>query len=293
MESFSQKAKLEILSNPLESTKNAFYEMYALLLFSCTYLSKGVFLAPPESVTATSRILNLSKTFKQSNGKSENVVIKYNSDSGQKEIKIRLPFKIDFANIGNTEIEDLFIHSFLRGVFLACASIVNPENEYHLEFCMSSEKLKDLLLKIIDRSNLNFEMKTIYRRNSYVVYSKSAEKITDFLVFIGAKKCAMDLMQVKMIKEVRNNINRTTNFETANITKITNSAANQIEAIKKIKKYKKFEELTTSLKEMANLRIENPYSSLDDLAKKSSSKITKSGVNHRLQKIIEISKELA
>ena len=103
----------------------------------------------------------------------------------------------------------------------------------------------------------------------------------------------MELMQVKMVKEVRNNINRTTNFETANITKITNSAANQIEAIKKIKKHKKFEELHDSLKEAANLRTENPYLSLEDLSKKSNSKITKSGINHRLQKIIEIAKELA
>ncbi|MBR2579499.1 MAG: DNA-binding protein WhiA [Clostridia bacterium] len=293
MESFSQKAKLEILSNPLESTKNAFYEMYALLIFSCTQLDHSVFLAPHESTLVTSRIITLSKTLAQTNNKFNNVKIKYNSEFGQKEINIFLPFEVNFQNTKNIPIEDLFIHSFLRGAFLACASIVNPENEYHLEFCISSEKLKDILLKIIDCSRLNFEMKTIYRRNAYVVYSKSAEKITDFLVFIGAKKCAMDLMQVKMIKEVRNNVNRTTNFETANITKITNSAANQIEAIKKIKKHKKFEELTTSLQEIANLRIENPYSSLDDLSKKSGSKITKSGVNHRLQKIINIAKELA
>lgn len=294
MESFSQKAKSEILSNPIESSKNAIYEMYALLIFACSYLGDGVFSAPPESTPATSRIINLSKILPAKlGGNFSKIKVKYNCELGQKEIEILLPLKINFENYENINIDDLFLHSFLRGAFLACASIVNPENEYHLEFCVNSEKLKKLLLKAIEKSNLNFEMKNVYRRNAYVIYSKSAEKITDFLVFIGAKNCAMELMQVKMIKEVRNNINRTTNFETANITKITNSAANQIEAIKKIKKHKKFEELPDSLKEIANLRIENPYMSLEDLSKKYSSQISKSGVNHRLQKIIEIAKELA
>ena len=293
MESFSQKAKLEILSNPLESIKNTFYEMYALLLFSCTYLSNGVFLAPPASTLVTSRIINLSKIFEQNNNQFGNLKIKYKYELGYKDINIFLPFEINLQNTKNVVIGDLFVHSFLRGAFLACASIVNPENEYHLEFCINSEELKNLFLKIVNCSRLKFEMKTIYRRSTYVIYSKSVEKITDFLVFIGAKRCAMDLMQIKMIKEVRNNINRTTNFETSNISKITNSASDQIEAIKKIKKHKKFEKLTDSLREIANLRVENPYSSLNDLSKKSSSKITKSGINHRLQKIIEIAKELA
>lgn len=293
MESFSQKAKSEILSNPIESSKNAFYELCALLMFSCKYKGNDIFIAPPECGLATSRIINLSRLFSNENKNFQKIKVKYNTESGQKEIDIFLPHKTDFENSETLKIEDLFVHSFLRGAFLACASIANPENEYHLEFCLNSENLNSLLLKIIDSFRINFEMKTIYRRNTYVIYSKSAEKITDFLVLIGAKKCAMELMQVKMIKEVRNNINRTTNFETANITKITNSAAKQIEAIKKIKKYKKFEELPNYLKEVAILRIENPYSSLEDLSKKSNPKITKSGINHRLQKIIEIANEPA
>ncbi len=293
MESFSQKAKSEILSIPIESSKNTIYEICALLIFSGTNLGGNIFSAPPEANPVTSRIINLSKVLSQKNKNFKKITIKYNSELGQKETDVFLPIKIDFENYETINIDGLFLHAFLRGAFLACASIVNPENEYHLEFCVNSENIKNLLLKAIEQSNLNFEMKTIYRRNAYVIYSKSAEKITDFLVFIGAKNCAMELMQVKMIKEVRNNINRTTNFETANITKITNSAANQIEAIKKIKKHKKFEELPNSLKEVANLRIENPYLSLEDLSKKSGSEITKSGVNHRLQKIIEIAKELA
>lgn len=293
MESFSQKAKSEILSSLIESSKNALYELCALLIFSCGRLGKSVFFAPAEPTLVTSRIVNLSKIFAQENKNHNRIKIKYNSDSGEKEINLFLPIKINFEKLENIAVEDIFVHSFLRGAFLACASIVNPENEYHLEFCVNSEKLKNLLLKIVDNSHLNFEMKTAYRRNAYVIYSKSAEKITDFLVFIGAKNCAMELMQVKMVKEVRNNINRTTNFETANITKITNSAAIQIEAIKKIKKHKRFQELAAPLKEIANLRTENPYLSLEDLSKKSSSPITKSGINHRLQKIIKIAKELA
>ena len=95
-----------------------------------------------------------------------------------------------------------------------------------------------------------------------------------------------------MLKEVRNNINRTTNFETANISKIATSAADQITAIKKLKKAQKFEFLPNSIKKIANLRIENPYASLQDLANISDEKISKSGINHRLHKLLEISKEL-
>ena len=112
------------------------------------------------------------------------------------------------------------------------------------------------------------------------------------MVYIGAKKCAIDLIQIKMLKEVSNNINRTTNFETANISKIATSAADQITAIKKLKKAQKFEFLPNSIKKIANLRIENPYASLQDLANISDEKISKSGINHRLHKLLEISKEL-
>ena len=294
MESFSKKVKQELVSSMIESEKTASYEFLALLIYSNFYnFEKDSFFISQENNLVTQRLLKLSKFFSQNNKKNTLLNIEYKFQSEEIKKNIYLPIDIDLKNIESISIDDLFVHSFLRGIFLACGSIVNPENEYHLEFCISDTKLKDIFVNLIVRTKfLKFEPKIVIRRNNYVVYSKSAEKITDFLVFIGAKKCAMEFMQVKMIKEVRNNINRTTNFETANITKTTNSATTQIEAIKKIKKAKKFDDLTDQLKEVAILRLENPYSSLEDLSKKSGQKISKSGINHRLQKIIETSKTL-
>ena len=294
MESFSKKVKKELAFGMVESEKSAAYEFLALLTFSNSYnLQKNKFSFFQENDLMVQRILKLSKFFSSHGKINKPVLIEYASQSGIIEKEILLPLDADFRNIEKTNIEDLFVHAFLRGAFLCCGSIVNPENEYHLEFCIADEKLKDLFIKsLYTAKHLEFEPKVVVRRNSYVVYSKSAEKITDFLVLIGAKNCAMEFMQVKMIKEVRNNINRTTNFETANIAKTTNSATLQIEAIKKIKKAKKFEELSDSLKEVAALRLENPYSSLEDLAQKCGQKISRSGINHRLQKIIETSKGL-
>ena len=95
-----------------------------------------------------------------------------------------------------------------------------------------------------------------------------------------------------MVKELRNNINRSTNFETANLSKITSSSAKQVSAIKKLKENNKFNFLPEHLKETANLRINNPYASLEELSKISKKPVTKSGINHRLKKLVDISEKI-
>ncbi len=207
---------------------------------------------------------------------------------------------MSFSHKVKKELSSLLYYSsngnysdFLKNAFIAHGSIENPENEYHLEFNLPSKKLYDNLVSAFEMcKTINFNPGTIKRRNSYVVYLKGNEKITDFLVLIGAKKSAMELMQIKMVKEVRNNINRTTNFETANLSKVTNSAAKQINAIKKIKNSSGgLESLPEYLQETALLRLSHPYISLIELSKLYKNKISKSGVNHRLKKLIKISDE--
>lgn len=112
------------------------------------------------------------------------------------------------------------------------------------------------------------------------------------MVLIGAKTSAMNFMQIKMIKEVRNNVNRSTNFETANLSKTTESASEHIKAIKKIKSLKAFDNLSRLLQETAELRLNNPYASLNDLALLHKKTVSKSGVNHRLKKLIKIAEDL-
>lgn len=292
MESFSQRIKSELLELPIESYKSMCYELCALLMFSGTKENENTFFLPHNDAASTHRILKLIEIAQKYMPQSKKITIKYLLNSVPKQKTVCIPCKLQ--DLKNAIIPELMVPAFLRGIFLSCGNISNPETEYHLEFCCPTSELSDILIKILsENQNLNFEPKFVFRRNSYVIYSKNGDKITDLLVYIGAKNHAMDLMQIKMLKEVRNNINRTTNFETANISKITNSATYQISAIKKLKKSKKFEFLPDTLKEIANLRLENPYSSLQDLSDMCGGKISKSGINHRLKKLIEISKEPA
>ena len=119
---------------------------------------------------------------------------------------------------------------------------------------------------------------------------KAYENIVDFLTFIGVQASVMDIIQVKMLKEVRNQINRTTNFEAANINKTAIAATEQILAIRKLKKTKRFEKLTPELKELANLRLNNPQMSLKELGENLSVKLTRFSVNYRLKKIVAFAK---
>lgn len=193
----------------------------------------------------------------------------------------------------NKETKQELYSKFLALVFIKCGNITNPENEYHMEFDLTSPDLCDAIMHAFEHSDvLGFSPSLTERRNHFVIYLKDNQKITDFLVFIGAQKAAMEIMQIKMIKEIRNNINRSTNFETANLSRVTNSSTQHIAAINKIKESIGIEELPEHLRETALLRIMNPYMSLNDLSRLYEKPISKSGINHRLKKIMDIAKEI-
>lgn len=196
-------------------------------------------------------------------------------------------------NEPNIETKQSLYAYFLGIIFLKYGNITNPEVKYHLEFNLNSKDLYNAVIYAFEHAKpLKISPSVIKRRCHFIVYLKGSEKITDFLVFIGAQKTAMEIMQIKMVKEVRNNINRSTNFETANLSKITNSSSKHIEAINKIKSTIGLEELPAPLKETALLRIMNPYMSLNELSKLYEKPISKSGINHRLNKIMDIAKDI-
>lgn len=121
-----------------------------------------------------------------------------------------------------------------------------------------------------------------------MVYSKGMEQVTDVLTYLGAQSAAMELMQVKMLKEVRNQVNRRTNFETANLGKTATAAARQLLAIQKIVASTGLGELPEDLRELAELRLQNPDMSLRELGETLSPPLSRSGVNHRLQRLVEL-----
>lgn len=196
---------------------------------------------------------------------------------------------INRANLEN----DCCVSAFLRGVFLSCGTATDPQKDYQLEFVVPYMNLaKDLLLLIGEVLELDLQPSMMNRRGSYVVYIKGSERVADLITFMGAGNCAMELMQAKMLKEVRNNVNRKTNFETANLDKTAQAAASQVLAIEKILNSGGVSMLPEDLQELAMLRYRNPEMSLRELGEALTEPLSRSGINHRLQRIVEFSEEI-
>ena len=192
--------------------------------------------------------------------------------------------RVNRANIHTDEL----VSAFLRGAFIGCGSISDPMKSYHAEFCVPHKNISLDLCKILTEvSECSFTPKTVMRNGSYVVYFKESEQICDLLTYIGATNSAMEIMGTKAVKLIRNNVNRRINSEVANIGKIASASAKQLEAIEQIKRRGGLESLPEDLREIARLRLENPEMSLRDLGQNLSVKISRSGANHRMQRIME------
>ena len=176
--------------------------------------------------------------------------------------------------------------AFIRGVFLAAGSISDPNKAYHFEITAQTEDKAKQIQSMIKAFNL--DAKIVLRKKNYVVYIKEGSQIVDILNVMEAHLALMNLENVRILKEMRNSINRKVNCETANINKTVNAATRQREDILYIKEKVGFGNLNESLKEIAELRIENPDLSLVELGGLLTKPIGKSGVNHRLRKLSQI-----
>lgn len=179
--------------------------------------------------------------------------------------------------------------AFMRGVFLSCGWVNDPKKEYHLEFCTYYKSLANDLDHFLKALSLN--PKQVERKSEYVVYFKESEQIEDLLHLMGATVAAFSLMDVKVERHVRNNVNRKVNCETANITKTVDASSMQLEAIQNLIKKVGMEGLPPNLRVVAQARIDNPESSLSELCEILGNTISRSGVNHRLKKIVDMAKE--
>ena len=180
--------------------------------------------------------------------------------------------------------------SFIRGAFLGGGSISDPEKNYHLEFVTSNEEFAESLKELIN--SIGFNSKIVSRKNNYVVYLKESEQISDLLSIMGAHNALLSLQNVKIVKEMRNNVNRIVNCETANLSKTVSAAVRQIDNIKYIRDTKGLDYIPKNLREIANLRIEYEDLSLKELGEMLDPPVGKSGVNHRLRKIEQIAEDL-
>ena len=282
--SFSSDIKQELnKTSNLSNKKLVKYELIGYLKTSNANISEKIIKYSTESdynINRFSKLLsNLDLNHKiEILGKNFVVTLK------QKEID-KTFFADDLENINEEEKK-----AVIRGMFLGAGSINNPEGKYHLEIILSNEEnLKDAMELL---QSFGFNPKKLVTKNKYSIYSKDGEEISNFLAFIGASKSVMEFENIRVQKEMRGKVNRLVNCEVANLNKTINASIEQIEAINKLKKLGKFNKLDDNLKEIANLRLQNPNMSLIELGKLLKDPVGKSGVNYRLKKIVEIANEI-
>ena len=197
---------------------------------------------------------------------------------GGREVALRL-------NRANLDCEECAA-AFLRGVFLVCGAVTNPQVDYHLEFNVPYLNLSRDLVALL--GELGLSAKTTRRKGNYIVYFKESEQIEDCLTGMGAMNASLELMNVKIVKSIRNNVNRAANCETANLDKTLAASLPQIEAVRRIERQMGLDGLPEELRELARLRVEYPELSLRELGEALEPPISRSGVNHRLQRILAI-----
>ena len=175
--------------------------------------------------------------------------------------------------------------AFIRGMFMTAGTVTDPKKSYHLEMSFTSEAFAAGAAHML--TSVGLEPKHMTRKKEYVVYYKDSESIENFLCFIGANTAAFTIMNTKIEKELRSDANRLANSELANIGKTVAAAGDQITAINALRASGAIERLPEELKVTAELRLNNPDATLSQLAAMHEPPITKSGVNHRLKKIVE------
>lgn len=179
--------------------------------------------------------------------------------------------------------------AFARGVFLARGFLSPPDDSYRIEFSFQSEEhCRDFLAFSEENA---FPFKQSKRRNSYILYTKNSTVIEDFLAFIGAGTAVFELANSKIVREIRNQTNRAVNCDSANIAKALSASGRHIDAIRTLEKYHLLDTLPPDLEMTARLRLEFDQISLAELGKKMEPPISKSGMNHRLEKLCELAKQ--
>lgn len=296
---FSAKIKEEICSLSVNNPECALAECCGMILFANATSSDKIKIVTENKnvVHRASRLLKSlfgfdfdKKIVPASSLKKFNLII----ENKDKLTEIFDAFGIDpkvslRLNAAIVESDDARA-AFCRGAFLTGGSVSDPEARYHLELVTSHNNLsRELIALLLD---LELPAKLAFRKSNNIIYLKESGNIEDFLTRIGAPLSALDLMQTKLVKDVRNKINRKVNCEFANMTKSADAAQSHITAIKKIISSGYFEQLSPQLQEAARLRLENPDESLSGLVKLANGEVSKSGLNHRLNKLLSFADEI-
>lgn len=293
--SFSQEVKNELLEIEYEKSCCEKALLYGLCIFSKSFSVLGISIQTENERIARlfrkliKKYCNVNCFIKSSpKGRSFSVNIDEKSQCdkilgvfGHNEVG---SLKINHSNFDCTDC----VNAFLAGAFLACGTISDPKKDYHLEFTVPFSNLSKSLVTFLEEMELTPKLSN--RKGYNIVYFKGSQAIEDCLYLMGASSAMFEMMNIEIVKDFRNKANRTANCEAANIERTVKASFAHIEAIEKIEKIKGLDYLKKDLKEMAVLRKENPELSLSELSKLSG--LSRSGVNHRLNKILEIAQNL-
>ena len=276
--SFSRQVKEELIAGISSSRHCRLAELSAIVTMSGE-IKDGEWKADLDNEYINSKQFKLMKLLD----------IDVNTEEGRKALKIKYS--------DNHYVTDQVLleracckQAYLRGAFLACGSLTNPEKGYHFEIVLNYAEHAALIMSLFE--SFGIEAKKILRKRYYVVYIKDASMIVDALNIIGAYKALMKMENIRIFKDMRNTVNRRVNCEAANITKTVNAACRQLEDITYISETAGLKILPANLRQIAELRLDEPETSLKELGEKLDPTLGKSGVNHRLKKISDIANEL-
>lgn len=298
--SFSANVKTELCRQPLGKKQTAVAEAHGVLLY-CNTFSASLIRIVTENEAFAAR---LPRLFRKAFGLDFDFA-PGEAAAGKLAFQIVEPGKLEliFQTFGMTASSNVTLHvnyglleedadrlAFLRGAFLAGGSVTDPEKRYHLELiCSHIKAFRETDALLLD---MDFQPKSLMRNGSGVLYFKQSDAIEDFLTTLGAPVCAMQIMEAKVEKDLRNGVNRRVNCETANLTKVVDASMEQVAAIRKLQQAGVLEQQNEKLRQTAQLRLDNPEAPLSELAQSIDPPISKSAMNHRMRKLIELAAEL-
>lgn len=291
--SFSNQVKEEIAQIIVDRDRQ-YACLYGILLYSRTFTEEQIVLQSENNVFAeiVPRLFSSVFHFQPQKTAHTSSGVSFRITDAQQIQKICQMYQIkpEHREIRLGNLVNNSLGAFVAGVFFSCGSVSDPNKEYHLEFNTPSEMLSSDIGKVL--GSIGVSGNSISRKDMYVYYIKGSEGIEDTLTFMGAQQCTIEIMNIKIHKDMRNRANRLRNCDEANINKTVNAAMRQIEDILKIERAGKLEDLPENLRELCELRLDHPEMSLTELGENLSTPIGRSGVNHRFQKIAKIAKDI-
>lgn len=299
--SFSQDVKEELCSCITDRDKE-FACLYGMLLFCSRFgaqeivfrtenkLAADMFMRLSDKILGRKNSVSIQESPKKNGAVLYSLKIPREADREEMIYRFRISSRTLIHRIQEDIISNNNVFAFLAGAFLSCGSMAEPIKEYHLEFAVPFEDLCGDLKGLIE--NLGISSRYIERKGLYVLYFKGSEDIEDMLTLMGATRSSIELMNVKILKDIRNKANRIVNCDNANIERTLAASEKQIADIEYIMETEGLDSLTPELRNMAQVRLENPDVSLKELGELLDKPVGRSGANHRLKKLSDIAEEI-